>query len=371
MAELTLLEMTQTILSALDSDEVNSISDTVESMQVATIIKTKYYDILTRAALPEQQVLYQLDPSLDLDKPTLMVVPIGASKISWIKYFDSNPNNSQQVSQFGAFSHGLNTDLVDSSWITTSSTSNLIGLGTKTFTVASSTVPILTGQGVMAISGTNNMFGTVTSYVGTTLIIQVTSFVGSGTFSAWTITNSSAQNVPGYKYVTILPVEQFLDMVNRYLPGDSNVRSFTFTEGPNNFTFYYKNNLQPQFCTVIENDFVIFDSYDTDFDNTLQASKTLVYGQKLTPFQMVDTFVPDMDDNQFPLLLNESKSLAFFELKQTPHLKAELEIKRQWSAVQKNKSVSGKPTSFDTVPNFGRVPRTGGYGGYGARTWMR
>ena len=35
----TLLEMTQDILSAIDADEVNSIDDTVEATQVATIIK--------------------------------------------------------------------------------------------------------------------------------------------------------------------------------------------------------------------------------------------------------------------------------------------------------------------------------------------
>lgn len=375
MAKLTLLDMTQTILSSLDSDGVNSVGDTVESLQVASIIKNKYYDILTRADLPEQQVLYQLDPSLDFTKPTQMLVPEGAAKISWIKYFDSNPNNSQQVSQFGAFSHGLNIDLDDSSgWSTTSTTSNTIGLGTKVFTVASSTLPIIAGQSVTATSGINTMFGTVTSYVGTTLTINVISFTGSGTFNSWTITNNNAlHNVPGYKYVTILPIDQFLDMINRFLPGDNNVRSFVFTEGGLNFTFYYKNDIQPQFCTVIENSFVIFDSYDSDFDTTLQASKTLVYGQKLTPFQMVDGFIPDMDDNQFPLLINEAKALAFFEMKQVPHSKAEQEVKRQWSAVQKNKSIAGKPTAFDALPNYGRTPRTGGYssGGYGAYRWMR
>lgn len=374
MATKTLLELTQDILSGLDSDEVNSISDTVESMQVATIIKNKYYDILTRSNLPPVNQLFQLNPSNDSSLPVLMYVPTGVGKIEWIKYFDSNPNDSQQVSQFGSYSHGLNLDLVSSSsWITTSSTSVLVGTGTKTFTVASSGLPIINGQGVLALSGTASMFGTVVSYIGTTLVLSIISFTGSGTLTNWTIANNSSSAIPGYKYVTMLPIDQFLDQVNRYNPSDSNVRSFTFTEGGNNFTFYYKNDRQPQYCTVISNFYVIFDMYDSNFDSTLQASKTLIFGQITPPFQMVDTFVPNLDDNQFPLLYNEAKATAFVELKQIANPKAEQEVKRQWSSVQKNKKVSDKPSAFDALPDFGRMPRTGGYtsGGYGAYKWMR
>ena len=48
MPKLTLLNMTQNILSEMDSDEVNGIADTVESTQVAHIIETMYYDLTAR-----------------------------------------------------------------------------------------------------------------------------------------------------------------------------------------------------------------------------------------------------------------------------------------------------------------------------------
>jgi hypothetical protein len=40
MAKMTLLEIVQDILSDMDSDEVNSINDSVESLQLAQMIKS-------------------------------------------------------------------------------------------------------------------------------------------------------------------------------------------------------------------------------------------------------------------------------------------------------------------------------------------
>src|SRR5205085_12243106 len=103
----TLLDMTQTILSSLGSDEVDSISDTTESMQVAGIIKTTYYNIVNRLDLPNHYQFIQLDPSLDATKPVLMYVPAGITKIEWLKYFNSN---ILQGSTGG--DHDINTDIV-------------------------------------------------------------------------------------------------------------------------------------------------------------------------------------------------------------------------------------------------------------------
>lgn len=297
MAKQTLLQMTQAILNAMSSDEVNSIGDSTESLQVANIIQAKYYDIATRGRLPDDCQLFSLTPSNDETKPTLLTLPAGVTHIEWLKYFDSNPADGQQVSQFGSFSHGVNLDLHPNPNVVT-------------------------------------------------------------------------QSPPGYKLVHYMSIPEFLDQINRFNPSDSNVKSYPFTEGGTTFTFLYKNNIQPKYYTVISNLYVIFDSFDNQFDSTLQASKFLCYGQIATPFSLTDSFIPALDDNQFPLLVNEAKALAFYELKQAPHAKAEQEIKRQWSSVQKNKEVS-KLSSFDQLPSFGRMPRTGGYGGfaYGPKFW--
>lgn len=84
--KLTLLEMVQSILSSMDSDEVNSIDDTIEAQQVAYVIKSVYNDISTFIDLPEQDKIFQLEPSGDPDKPTVMLIPANFGDLQWIKY---------------------------------------------------------------------------------------------------------------------------------------------------------------------------------------------------------------------------------------------------------------------------------------------
>lgn len=359
MATPTLLNMVQNILSAMSSDEVNSIGDTVESMQVALIIQNKYYDIVARGDLELDEQLFQLTPSDNLLTPTLMYVPAGVSRISWLQYYDTNPeDNTTQTSQFGAYSHDLNVDIISTVQWTTASTSTVTIPSTLPSTVTftlSTAVPASTGQQVTATNGSNYINGTVAQYVNNTLVLNVVNWAGSGTFSAWAINSVNSFNLPpGYRYVTILGNDEFLDMVNKFDLTQVNVQPYTFTQGGNTFQARYMNDRQPSWATVISNSIVLFDSLDTTQDSTLQASKTMLKGQIVPPFQLSDNFIPVLNDQMFPLLLNESKALAFFELKQMPHTLGDRELKRQWTVTQKMKSIANRPSYFDQLPNYGR-----------------
>lgn len=95
--KLTLLEIVQDILSSMDSDEVNSISDTTEALQVATAVKHAYLDIISRANLPEHFDMFELNASLDPSKPTIMYLPDDCIGLNWVKYDkrqvgDTEPN---------------------------------------------------------------------------------------------------------------------------------------------------------------------------------------------------------------------------------------------------------------------------------------
>lgn len=298
---LTLLQYVQSILSSLGSDEVNSISDTTESLQVAEVVRSTYFNIIARAGLPEHKQLVQLDPSLDPTTPVLMYIPDGIGKIEWIKYYN---NNTLPNVDSNGFQHDLNVDIVSTS--------------------SDGDIP-----------------------------------------------------PPGYQYVINLPVQHFLDMTSSFNPENTDVETFTFQDNsnnfPGNFTFYYKTNKQPQYCTILSNYYVIFDGYDSAVDSTLQSSKTQCYGTVIPFWNMIDSFIPNMDEEQVPLLLNEAKSLAFYELKQMLHQKAEQEAKRQWSSLQKDKSKSDVPSYFDQLPNFGRWARSNysGLSYFKLRGWDR
>lgn len=279
--KLTNLQYVQSILSSLGSDEVNSVSDTTESLQVLEILRTTYFNMVNRLHLPEHTQLVQLDPSIDPNIPVLMYIPNGVDKLEWIKYFNNNPIETDDNSDF---QHDLNVDI--------------------------------------------------------------------------TSDGNSTVAPPGYNYVSIIPIRQFIDMTNSFNPANSNVFSYTFTDNQNNrpgtYTFYYKNNKQPQYCTILSNYYVLFDGYDATVDTTLQTNKVMAYGQIVPTWRPDDSFYPSIEEDQVPLLLNEAKSLAYFELKQSSHPKAEQEARRQWSSVQKDKSIINRPTYFDQLPDFGR-----------------
>lgn len=80
----------------------------------------------------------------------------------------------------------------------TSTSSVAIGLGAKTFTTQASK-SFVAGMNIMvadnAAPTTNYMFGMVTSYSGTTLIIDVKQIAGSGTLASWTISLSGPLNI--------------------------------------------------------------------------------------------------------------------------------------------------------------------------------
>lgn len=83
---MTLLEMTQSILGAMESDEVNDIASTVESASVASTIQETYFDIISRRDWPFLKIYTVLSGVGDTDFPTKMQFPDTVNKVYWIKY---------------------------------------------------------------------------------------------------------------------------------------------------------------------------------------------------------------------------------------------------------------------------------------------
>lgn len=82
----TLLEIVIDILNAIDGDEVNSISDTVEALQTAKDIENVYYDIIGRKDWQFLRQLTALDSVSDNERPTHLLIPAHTSKMEFINY---------------------------------------------------------------------------------------------------------------------------------------------------------------------------------------------------------------------------------------------------------------------------------------------
>lgn len=78
--------MVQETLSDLNSDPVNSINDTVEAMQVATIFKRTFLNIVNDRIWPSRKTLLKLTPSGDNSKPTHMRIEDEVTEIEWVRY---------------------------------------------------------------------------------------------------------------------------------------------------------------------------------------------------------------------------------------------------------------------------------------------
>ena len=86
MPRMTLIDMVQDIMSDMNSDEVNSISDSIEGMQVAQIIKSTYFNIIDGRDWPHLYQLFTLTASGTAAKPTHMRLPDNVIDVEWLKY---------------------------------------------------------------------------------------------------------------------------------------------------------------------------------------------------------------------------------------------------------------------------------------------
>lgn len=82
----SLIDMVQVILSAIDADEVNSIDDTIEATQIATILKETYLAMCSNRDWAGQKRLITFDHSGTTDKPTHLKTPETIKEVHLFQY---------------------------------------------------------------------------------------------------------------------------------------------------------------------------------------------------------------------------------------------------------------------------------------------
>jgi hypothetical protein len=224
--KLTLLNMVQNILSSMDSDNVNSISDTEEALQVAEVLKETYYEIIARHNWAFMFTMQNLEGVGDTTKPTKLRISDNLQRVHCLRYktqVDPDPN-------------------------------------------------------------------------------------------------------PKWTEMLYLQPCDFLDRVQRI----NTVNEVVETTNDDGVEMYIVKDRMPRYWTSFDDEFIYLDSFDESMDTTLQASKTSVRGVRRATWTVSDTFVPDMPEEMFILLLNEAKSIVHLNMKQQPNLKAEQIARRQF-----------------------------------------
>jgi len=234
MAKYTLLEMTQSILNSMDSDVVNSIDDTVESIQVADLVKEAFFELMSQREWPFTFELAELTALADTNNPTKMQMSDTWNKIKWIRY------NKKEVQYLSPDNF---TEMLD---------------------------------------------------------------------------NRTAQ----------------ANVVN------SNGIALT---------------RDPDYWTTYDDEYVIFDAYNSSVESTLQQSKTKVYASIQPTWTHTDTFVPSIPEKMFQLLLAEAKAQAFVNLKQQANAREEIKVKRGRMTMQNEawRNEYGE-SKYNRKVNYGR-----------------
>ena len=243
-----LLEIVQEILTDISSDEVNSISDTEDSEQVAKHVRATYRALITQDKWPHTRRALTLNPRSDSAFPNYMIVKEDLKELISVYYNKAKVGEARK----------------------------------------------------------------------------------------------------NYEELTYLDPDDFLMKLNKRDNTKANTDVIIDDSG---IELLILNDKHPQWYTSFNDVDIVFDSYDSAVDSTLQTSKVQAQGWIIPEFRLEDTFVPDLPVDGFSLLIEESISRSQFKMRQMVDTKAEQESARQRrTQSQKNWTVSGGTR----YPNYGR-----------------
>lgn len=250
MPKRTLLDMTQSILESMDSDSVNSVSDTIEAMQVANTIRRTYFELMAELDLPHKNELVNLEGLGDTSKPTHMRIPEAVQQVFWVKYDTRN-------------------------------------------------------------------------------------------------------SVPGdrtYTDMRYLSPDEFIQHCNARPSTDTT--NYQVVAHTANSPIVVGKLQPPAFWTSFDDEYVVFDSYDSSVDSTLQSSKVMSHGAVSPTLSVIDAAVPDLPENLFPLLYAQAEATCHAYFRQTINPKAERSENRLRVRSMRNKWRESR--MIDKGPNYGR-----------------
>lgn len=117
----------------------------------------------------------------------------------------------------------------------------------------------------------------------------------------------------------------------------------------------YLTNKDPEYWTTFDDDYIFFDSYDSDSESTVHAANSLAYVCKDPTWNHISTHTPDMPQKMFYGWLAEAKNSCFILFKQTANANEERRAKRFRNAMQNESWRNEKGENrYNSRINYGR-----------------
>lgn len=245
---LTLLEIVQRALDAMNHDNVNTIDATAESTQIAKEAKHVYYEFMDRDDWPHLLVTQPLEAVSDTARPNYLKIPQDVVRIDKVRYEITKSGDS------------------------------------------------------------NRTFDTI----------------------------------------DYLEPNEFIEYVLKRNSSDTNTTVITTFGG---IPLFIRNDQRPYYWTTFDDDYLVFDSYDSDVDTTMQASKSIVHSKVIPAWTHSDTFVPDMPDQMFSTFVAEVTAAAFNYWKQGTSPRDEVRAARGISRLRKD---AEKHNEHEQKVDYGR-----------------
>lgn len=217
---LTLLEIVQHVLDKMNHTAVNSISDTIESRQIADEARAVYYEFMDREDWPHLLKLVPLEAVSDTTRPNFLKIPENVVRIDDLRY---------EITKTG-------------------------------------------------------------------------------------ITNRD------FDPIDYLEPSEFLDCVLKRNTDNTNVITVTNFD---NVPMFIIDDERPTYWTTFDDEYIVFDSYDSAVDTTMQAAKSLIHAKQIPTWTESDTFIPDLPDHMFSTFLAEVAAASFTYWKQGSSVKDE------------------------------------------------
>ena len=157
-----------------------------------------------------------------------------------------------------------------------------------------------------------------------------------------------------YEEVTYLQPEDFFDYCSQRDSTTSIIQSVKI----NGVSLNIRNDQAPQYWTSFDDSVLVFDSWNSTIEDTVQQGKNSCWGVKNPEWTGLDNSIPDLPAEAFPALVEEAKSTAFYALRQVANEKAEQKATRQnrWLSRKAWRAKGGI-----RLPNYGRRKAYTGY----------